>query len=211
MKTRFLICVVVLFFYISTTYAQRLGLKFAFSKPEISSKIDFKQDNSQIYQGYQFGIYGRSDSRIYLQPEIYYHKKQASYYNKPGTLNFTPTDSIFSQSVALHTLNVPLVLGLNIIKMKDFNIHIFGGIQSCVVVDKIIKSEEQYTYNPITQDNVENISVSRFYGGGIDIYFISIDVRYYNQSVDLIAPYGNISFASLKNFYTFNIGLKLLE
>lgn len=211
MKTIIFSFGIILLFLYSTSYAQRFGLKFAFSKPELSSKFDFKQDNSKIYQGYQFGIYGRSDSRIYLQPEIYYHKKQASYYNIPGTPSFVNTDSIFSQNVTLHTLNVPLILGLNIIKLNNFNIHIFGGVQSSVVIDKNIKSDEHFTYKPITQDNVENISVSWFYGGGIDIFFISIDVRYYNQSVDLIAPTGNLSFSSLKNFYTFNIGLKLFE
>jgi len=211
MKKRIFQVLLIFFVFISTTSAQRLGLKFAFSKPELSSNIDFKQDNSQIYQGYQFGIYGRSDSRIFLQPEIYYHKKQAAYFNKPGTPTFIPTDSIFSQNITLHTLNIPLVLGWNIIKLEKFNIHIFGGVQSSVVVDKIITSEEHITYKPITQDNVENISISWFYGGGIDIYFISIDVRYYNQSVDLIAPTGNLLFPSIKNFYTFNIGLKLFE
>jgi hypothetical protein len=211
MKKSFAIISFLMIANIFPLNAQRFGLKFAFSKPDLSSKFDFKQDNTQIYQGYQFGIYGRSDSRIYLQPEIYYHKKQAYYFNKPGTPGFIPTDSIFSQNITLHTINIPLVLGLNIIKLENFNIHIFGGVQSSVVVDKTIKSDEQFHYKPITQDNIENISVSWFYGGGIDIYFISLDVRYYTQTVDLVAPTGNLSFTSPKNFYTFNIGLKLFE
>lgn len=192
----------------SLSYAQRFGLKFAFSKPEL--KLDnFNQDNSQLYQGFQFGIYGRSDSRIYLQPEIYYHKKQGSFKHGPDMANFVPGDSIYDQSVTLHTINIPLVLGLNVIKHKNFTLHGFAGIQSTVVVDNSISSKS--TYSPITKSNVENITVKYFWGAGFDLFFMSFDIRYYTDPTNPIGESGGITFPYVKNYYTFNIGIKLLK
>ncbi|MEI6695620.1 MAG: outer membrane beta-barrel protein [Bacteroidota bacterium] len=190
------------------SYAQRFGIKFAWSKAAL--KLDnFAQDNTQLYQGYQIGIYARSDSRIYLQPEAYYQKKDGLFANLPGMTNYIPTTRIYKQSVTLHTLNIPLVVGINAIKKKKFTLHGFGGVQACVVVGNSISSD--YSFTPITKNNIENISVKYFYGGGIDLYFLSFDVRYYIDATDAITSATDISFPSLKNYYTFNIGLKLLK
>jgi hypothetical protein len=181
--------------------AQRFGLKVAFSKPDYKFE-DVKQDKSQLYQGYQIGIYGRSDSRIYLQPEIYYHKKEGRFTNEPGKQEF-------DQSLTLHTINIPLVLGLNVIKHKNFTLHGFGGVQSTVVVDNNISTQK--TFSPITKSNIENITVKYFWGAGIDIFFLSFDVRYYTEPTNTISESNDISFPYLKNYYTFNLGLKLLK
>ena len=207
-KKIFFVLLVALLSTSRYSYAQRFGLKFAYSKPEL--KIDnVNQDKTQLYQGYQFGIYGRSDSRIYLQPEIYYHKKEGQFANEPGMLSYNSQIATYNQSVTLQTVNIPLVLGLNVIKHKNFTLHGFGGIQSTVVVDSKISSTQ--TFAPITKNNVENITVKYFWGAGVDIYIFSFDVRYYTEPTNPLSASNDITFAYLKNFYTFNIGLKLFR
>ena len=208
MKTKF-------FFFMFITLlsaqanGQRFGLKFAFSKPELKLE-DVKQDKSLLYQGYQIGFYGRSDSRIYLQPEVYYHKKEGNFLNEPGMLDYNPNINIDNQSITLQTLNIPLIVGLNVVKHKNITLHGFGGVQACVVLDNSISTK--HTFSPITKSNIENITVKYFYGAGIDLFFLSFDVRYYIEPTGAINSSGNdISFPMLKNYYTFNIGLKLLK
>lgn len=188
--------------------AQRFGLKFAWSQSDINNFTNAKQEKN-LYQGYEIGIYGRSDSRIYLQPEIYYQKKEGVYANIPQLSNFNPAVDTFKQEITLHTINIPLVLGLNVIKHKNFTLHGFAGIQSSVVVDNKITSD--YKFKPLTKNNIENITVKYFYGVGFDLFFLSFDIRYYNESVNILSESDNIQFPSLKNYYTFNIGLKLLR
>lgn len=207
-KKIFLTLLVALLSVSNMNYAQRFGLKFAYSKPEL--KIDnVNQDKTQLYQGYQFGIYGRSDSRIYLQPEIYYHKKEGSFANEPGKIDYNPAINTYNQSITLHTINIPLVLGLNVVKHKNFTLHGFGGIQSTVVVDSKISSNQVFA--PITKNNVENITVKYFWGAGVDIYIFSFDVRYYTEPTNPLSSTNDISYPYHKNFYTFNIGLKLFK
>ncbi len=189
-------------------YSQRFGIKFAYSKPAL--KIDnINQDKNLLYQGYQFGIYGRSDSRIYLQPEVYYHKKEGKFMNEPGNPDYNSAIGTYNQSLTLHTINIPLLLGLNVIKHKNFSLHGFGGVQSTVVVDNQISSV--YSFSPISKSNIENITVKYFWGAGVDLFFLSFDVRYYTEPSAQISNSNEISFSQPKNFYTFNIGLKLLK
>jgi hypothetical protein len=192
----------------SQSYAQRFGIKFAWSNADYSS-FNLKQDKSQLYQGYQIGIYARSDSRIYLQPEVYYHKKEGTFINEPGVAGYNFYFDPYNQSITLHTINIPLILGLNIIKHKDFTLHGFLGVQSSVVVGKSISTK--YNFTPISKNEIENITVKYLYGAGIDIFFLSFDVRYYIDPTNLINSSGEIAFPMLKNYYTFNIGLKLLK
>lgn len=207
-KNIFVILLVALSSLYSYSYGQRFGVKFAWSKPEL--KLDnVKQDNSLLYQGYQVGIYGRSDSRIYLQPEIYYHKKEGKFINEPGLPDYNIEIAPYKQSLTLHTINIPLVMGLNVIKHKNFTLHGFGGVQACVVIDNSISSE--YVFSPITKSNIENITVKYFYGGGIDLFFLSLEVRYYTEPTGPLNASNDISFPYQKNYYTFNIGLKLLK
>ena len=207
MKKLFFILLVSLFIQ-NCCSAQRFGIKYAWSKPAF--KFDnFKQDKTQLYQGSQIGIYARSDSRIYLQPEVYYQKKDGLFENVPGMINYIPANGIYKQSVTLHTINIPLVVGVNVVKHKKFTLHGFGGVQACVVIGNSISSD--YNFTPITKSNIENISVKYFYGGGIDLFFLSFDVRYYIDGTDPISSAADISFPTLKNYYTFNIGLKLLK
>jgi len=208
MKKLFIFLLVALIITNCESYGQRFGIKFAWSNSEYSS-LSLNQDKSQLYQGYQLGFYGRSDSRIYLQPEVYYHKKEGKFTNEPGMPDYNASIATYNQSVTLHTLNVPLVLGLNVIKHKNFTLHGFGGVQACVVVDNSISST--YIFTPITKSNIQNIAVKYFYGIGLDLFFLSFDIRYYTESSEPINASNDITFKSLKNYYTFNLGLKILK
>ena len=140
---------------------------------------------------------------------MYYHKKEGKFSNELGMPDYNASIAIYNQSVTLHTLNIPLVLGLNVIKHKNFTLHGFGGVQACIVIENSITST--YNFTPITKNNIQNIAVKYFYGLGMDLFFLSFDIRYYSESSDPINASNDIYFKSLKNYYTFNLGLKLLK
>jgi hypothetical protein len=206
MKLKLILFTALVIFMQNSGFSQRIALKLAFSKPDF--KIDnFKQDNSQLYQGFQIGIYGRSDSRIYFQPEVYYQRKKGRYVNDSLLMNNNIRN--YDQTVTLHTINVPLLLGINFIRWEKFTLHGFFGVQSSIIIDNSISNSSVGYFSPITKSNLENITVKYFFGGGIDIYFLSLDVRYYIEPGATVSPSDDISFPYAKNYYTFNIGIKL--
>jgi hypothetical protein len=124
-------------------------------------------DTQGYYSGYEVGITGRLGARAwYFSPSIIYQNT-----------NVLSTDkrNPFSEGPKLHTLKVPVALGL---KFKAAPNHqIFG--KAGVIGNYILVIDENPVYN-FRQINETYASV--FFNVGYDLYRFTIDYRY-EQSI----------------------------
>ncbi len=132
------------------------------------SKMSFDEDDysAESVTKTHFGAFGRIGwDRVFIQPEVYFSGKGGDLYNLEKELT----------TVDFKTVDVPLLLGVKLIKGKVFDLHIvggpvFSGITSKDVSDGSLLNEEYYN----------NHFFGIQYGVGIDVLFLTLDARMEN-------------------------------
>jgi hypothetical protein len=157
-----LIFIIVLALIATNVNAQlEAGLKAGLNTSKIST--DRSYYTPQTVNNYQFGAFARASfGPLYLQPEAYYNSKGGEYIDKlsPSTVN----------SFDLKTVDVPILLGLKIIKQEAFNVRILAGPVLSILTSKDAKGRFE-------RDNLENSFFGWQYGAGVDFLFMTLDIR----------------------------------
>ncbi|MEI6821295.1 MAG: hypothetical protein WCL51_05135 [Bacteroidota bacterium] len=207
MKIRILLFI-CLFLIVLITNGQIYGFKFGWSQPDYNlNKNNFIKYNENLYQGYQYGAFIRTDSsRFFFQIEAFYMKSEETFFNEPGKPNFNPAIDTFNQHVVLQTINIPFSVGLRLIRLSHFDVRAHAAIQSSVTLDKKITSS--LNTSPINSNLIENIVVKYFVGAGFDLYFLSCDLRYYFENTSPIKSTETISFPYKDRYFNFSAALK---
>lgn len=130
------------------------------------SKLSFDMDdyNSEAVTKTHFGAFGRMGwNRVFIQPELYFSGKGGSIDRNLGEalthFNF-------------NTFDVPLLLGLRVIKGETFDLQFVAGPVFSNITSKEISADEIFD-----TEFFNNHYFGFQYGIGVDILFITLQAR----------------------------------
>lgn len=177
-----------------------LGPKIGYNSNTLTTNLDSVQ--SSIKNSFQIGAFIRIGRKVYFQPE-------ANYEVVTGTLNKSAGSSVQSQDITIESLKVPALLGIKLINKEGFNLRMMAGPAYTFLLNKKLDPQHMNELWPIqSADDLKNSVWSVQMGAGLDVFFITLDVRY-EMGIDNI--YNGSSDLQLKNnMFNFSIGIKLL-
>lgn len=168
------------------TYGQLgFGIKGGVSMSKLST--DIEDYSEAVKAGYQLGAFVRLGKKLHLQPEVYFSAKTGKFkfdytrINPDDTANML-TSSV-SQRIKLSTIDVPVLVGLQIAKLPTLKIHLQAGPVASIVVNKNFDVQfdgvdQEADASPIIKDDFSNINWAAQFGAGIDFLFLTADIRY---------------------------------
>lgn len=190
---RFLFLVIVVIGAVSAVAQPKLdlGLKGGVNFSKISMNLD--DYSSESITKSHIGAFGRVGwDRVFVQPELYFS-------GKGGDLTSSPSSTM--ASFDFKTFDVPVLLGVRIIKSKLLDLHVVGG----PVFSNITKDE-------VSGGNLDDSFYSKHYMGvqygvGIDVLFITVDARIENALGEFYVQGDN---SAKNNAFMVSVGFKIL-
>lgn len=189
-------------------------------------KIDEVQNNYQI--GYFGSVFMRINfKRHFLQPEISYTINQCNItFERPSTAEDTGESISHPLSIAssIHSFEVPIIYGYNVIKEGPYGLAIFGGPKFRYIWDKQSKTTfENFDQLDISEE-LYPINASFVLGVAVTISRVFFDFRYdlglhniskrisytptLNDDADAEAdPSNQIRFHRRDNVLSFSLGI----
>ena len=171
-----------------------VGVKGGLTSSKLSLKVDdYKTDNALKYH---IGAFGRVGwSMVYLQPEVYFSSRGGEW--KSETIAGTVDKFDFT------TVDVPLLLGVNVINQDLMKVRVMGGPLFSFVTSKNSKENNSNFNIDYLKDNF----LGWQYGVGIDIWKATLDARFENSSGNVMKS----SDAKAKNnTFVLSVGFKIL-
>ncbi|WP_430971984.1 porin family protein [Sunxiuqinia rutila] len=166
-----------------------LGLKGGFTSSKLTT--DLSQYNEESISKFHAGAFARVNiGRIYVQPEAYFNSKGGDL-KDDGVVN----------SFDLKTVDVPVLLGLNLIKKGPVALRANAGPVFSFVTKKELNSVD------FDKDQLEDNFLAWQYGLGIDFMMFTLDARMENGSGDL---YSGPNLESKSKSFIISLGFKIL-
>jgi len=183
------------------------GIKAGYNANRLTANID--SISSQFKSGMQIGVFLRAGKRFFVQPELYYSLQGAQYiFNDPSN-----TGS-WNQKVTIGSVDIPLLLGFNIINGKKISFRVDVGPVASFVVNRKIKEMNSVLGGPLTTGSINSINWYIEGGLGVDLWFITFDIRYQGGLNDMISSVQSGTktwdFNSKNNVFQFSLGFKIL-
>ncbi len=177
-----------------------IGPKVGYNSYNLTDNIDSIQ--SSIKNSFQVGAFLRLGRKLYIQPEANYQIDESTLSKKVGA-------SVTNQDVTIKSLKVPVIFGYKLINKGPFNLRLLAGPAVTFALDKQLDPENMGDLWPINSaDDLKNSTWSVQMGGGIDVFFVTLDVRY-EMGVDNI--YNGSSDVEMKNnIFNVSLGIKFL-
>ena len=147
-------------------YAQwcSLGIKTGYSsilEQQQSYKEIFNATNN-LQNGAHVGFYMRLGRTWYVQPEVLYN-----YYNYKTTINNT------NNQYNIHTIDVPVLLGVHLVNIKMFKMRLMAGPKFNFNIGEL----NEITFETFTQE-IRDTRLALDCGVGFDIWRLTLDARY---------------------------------
>ena len=168
-----------------------LGLKGGINSSKLTSNLD--DYNEESINKFHAGAFVRVNlGNIYVQPEGYFNTKGGELKSTSGVVS----------SFDLKTVDVPVLLGVHIIKKGPLGVRANAGPVFSFVTDKELN--EGTTFN---RDYIEDNFFGWQYGVGADFMMFTLDVRMENSSGEL---YSGPDLESKSKSFVISLGIKLL-
>jgi len=194
--------IILLIAFATVTNAQggfTIGPKVGYNSYKLSSNIDSVQAN--IKNSFQVGAFIRIGKKVYFQPEANYQISKTTLSKSAGAL-------VQRQNVTLTSIKVPVLLGAKIIHAKAFNLRFMVGPTVTFILDKKLNPSTVSELWPIhTVDDIKNSIWSVQIGAGMDILFVTLDVRY-EMGIDNLYD-GSSDLLMKNNMFNVSVGIKL--
>ncbi len=177
-----------------------LGPKIGYSSNTLTNNLDSVQ--SSIKNSFQVGAFIRIGKKVYFQPE-------ANYQVVTSTLNKSLGSSVLSQDITIESLKIPALIGIKLIKKEAFNLRIMAGPAYTFLLNKKLDPQHMDEVWPIQSvDDLKNSVWSVQMGAGLDVLFMTLDVRY---ELGIDNMYNGESNLQMKNnLFNVSLGIKLL-
>lgn len=200
-KMKNVLILLIVFLFVNESEAQipgfSLGPKVGYNSNRFTT--DFDSITSDPNGAFNVGAFVRIGKKIYFQPEV-------NYVIKGGELKI---GGLGSQQIRLESISIPMLLGVRPINAGVFNLRFMAGPTFSFVSSKSLKPKEVLANWPIqTVDDLKESFWSFQMGGGIDLFLLTIDLRY-ELGVDNIYS-GEDDFKLRNNLFNISIGIKLL-
>lgn len=177
-----------------------LGPKIGFNSNTLTENID--SINAGIKNTFQIGAFVRIGSKVYLQPEVNYQLVS-------GTLNKSLGSIVLHQDITIKTIKVPALIGVKLIQKGPVNLRVMAGPTFTYLFDKKLDPSKMNELWPIQSvDDLKNSIWSVQMGAGLDVLFMTLDVRY-ELGVENMYN-GSSSFDLKNNTFNVSLGIKLL-
>ena len=176
-----------------TTFAGTfdLGIKVGKNMPSLTT--DVTSLTTDFSGGYNFGAFGRfGGKRFYFNPEFLYTSNSTKITIPSG-----------NDAITTKTIQVPAMLGLNLLNLKVIRLNAFTG--PAISFSTGYKSDKNLTYN------INNASWDYMLGAGVDLLMFTLDVRYsWGLSVKDFSPTNaSANFSSKVNAWRISLGFKI--
>ena len=177
-----------------------IGPKVGYNSNALTDNLD--SIHSSINNSFQIGAFIRIGSKVYFQPEANYQVVTGKLTESGGTANQ-------SQEITVESLKIPAIIGIKIIRTGPFNLRLLAGPAYTFVLNKKLDPSHMNELWPIqSADDIKNSNWSVQMGAGLDVFFITLDVRY-ELGIDNIYN-GKSNFELKNNMFNFSLGIKLL-
>lgn len=191
----------LLIFYFSFAFSKsavNLGIKIGANSSSLITDYNEFFNESQV-NNYLVGAFARvTISRIYIQPEIYFNTKGGIL----SSLNSSTVIPYFSKTFSYQTIDIPVLLGLNIINKPAFKLRANAGpVLQYVTAKPIIEDISNFNI-----DELKNNYIGIQAGIGFDLWFVSIDARVENSFNIFI---NNSDYSAANRIYLISAGIKI--
>jgi hypothetical protein len=169
-----------------------LGIKAGVNFSKVS--FDAEDYSAESVTKSHFGAFGRIGwDRIFIQPEFYFSGKGGDV-----TSDLTSTMTSFNYK----SMDIPVLLGIRVIKGKIFDLHVVGG-----PVFSSVSSEEIKGSNLLNKSFYEDNYFGIQYGVGVDVLFLTFDARMENGLGEF---YSDPTVAGKNQTFMLSVGFKFL-
>jgi len=176
-----------------------LGPKIGYNSNTITDNLDSVQ--SSIKNSFQVGAFIRLGKKVYFQPE-------ANYQVVTSTLNQGTGLSASSQDLTVQSLKIPALIGVKLVSKPGFNMRIMAGPAYTFILNKKLDPENMSELWPIqSADDIKNSLWSVQMGAGIDVLFMTLDVRYELGIDNMYTGESNLQMKN--NMFNVSLGVKL--
>jgi len=183
------------------------GIKAGYNANKLSANID--SISSQFKSGMQLGVFLRLGKRFFVQPELYYSLQGAQY-----ALNDPLNTGSWSQKITIGSIDVPVLLGFKIINGKKINFRVNLGPVVSFVTNTQVKDLNDLLPGPLTGSSINPVNWYLVGGLGLDLWFLTLDVRYQGGLNDIIKSVESggqtWNFSSKNNVFQVSLGFKIL-
>jgi hypothetical protein len=175
-----------------------IGPKIGYSASKLSTNIpDIKES---MNNNFMIGAFMRVGEKVYFQPEVLYTTRGGVF---EDTLNM-------KEDIKFKNLEIPLMVGFHLLNLKVFNFRFMGGPVASFILDKDISFDENMA-DPITEAELKDIIWGLDVGLGIDVLFMTLDVRWEFGLNNLYeAASGGQSYDMKNNLFIVGLGFKFL-
>jgi len=178
-----------------------LGVKLGYNASKLSTNIDTIK--TQFNSGFHVGIWTHLGKRFYVAPEVLYTMSGAVFSDE-GQLSTND----WKQKITIGSLDVPIMLGFKIIHSDVLTWRIELGPEASFVVNKKIKDENS-VIGPIKEADINDINWYVEGGTGIDVLFLSFNLRYKYGLNKMIEDVQTWSFDSHNGMFLVSVGFKI--
>jgi hypothetical protein len=195
-----LIILIIILFVSLEHYGQfSIGPKIGYTTSKLST--DFDDIKESVKHNFQIGAFVRVGKKLYLQPEVYYA-------TSGGSLKLEGTE--LKEEIKLKNLGVPVLVGYNLINAEVINLRVFAGPAANFILDKEVDASDLVT-DPLQDSNFKNVAWGFDVGGGIDVFFLTFDIRYEIGLNNIFIPSDGAEDQKMKsNNFIVSLGFKLL-
>jgi hypothetical protein len=181
-----------------------IGPKIGFNTSKLTTDLD--QIESDVANNFNFGVFVRLGTKIYLQPEINW-LTSGGVYKKPEIDDVKP----IKQEVTMKSIEIPVIVGWRIINLGVGNIRVLAGPSASIVTDKTVSTSDPDNFiNPIKESDIEDMLWGFNIGAGADILMFTLDIRYQMGLNEVIQEVEGFSFNSKNNMFAVSLGWKIL-
>lgn len=203
MKKLFLF-LVFLFLATEFSFGQfTLGIRAGYNGNKLTTNLD--SIKTQFQSGFHIVAFSRIGKRLYFAPELLYTLSGGTFTNEGSN----PDSSWTKQKVTVGSLDIPLLIGFKIIRTKLIKWRIELGPVASFVVNKKIKNFDDLT-GPIETASINSANWFILAGTGIDLWFLTLDIRYQYGFNSLIKDIENYDFNTKNNMVVVTLGFKFM-
>ena len=138
--------------------------------------------SAEIWNNFQAGAFARIYfDKVYVQPELLYSMQKNNYQVtiKDASSN---ASSVFNKMVSVNTVNIPILVGYELIDLKVVNLRAFAGPMLQLDAGSTLNYTPVSGTGTVTAQSLmtdaKKANVGLQIGAGIDILKLTVDLRY---------------------------------